>query len=36
MIAEYERTKIMERNRRGKLHGAKRGSVNVLSTAPYG
>ena len=36
MISEYERAKIMERNRRGKLHGAKRGSVNVLSTAPYG
>jgi site-specific DNA recombinase len=36
MIAEYERAKIMERNRRGKLHGAKRGSVNVLSGAPYG
>jgi site-specific DNA recombinase len=36
MIAEYERAKIMERNRRGKLHGAKRGRVNVLSTAPYG
>ncbi len=36
MIAEYERAKIMERNRRGKLHGAKRGSINVLSTAPYG
>lgn len=36
MIAEYERAKIMERNRRGKLHGAKRGSVNVLSKAPYG
>ena len=36
MIAEYERAKIMERNRRGKLHGARRGSVNVLSTAPYG
>lgn len=32
MISEYERAKIMERNRRGKLHGAKRGSVNVLST----
>jgi hypothetical protein len=27
--------KIMERNLRGKLHGAKRGSINVLSTAPY-
>ena len=25
MIAEYERAKIMERNRRGKLHGARRG-----------
>ena len=36
MIAEYERAKIMERNRRGKLHAAKRGSINVLSTAPYG
>lgn len=36
MVAEYERAKIMERNRRGKLHGAKRGSINVLSTAPYG
>ncbi|MGB5736464.1 MAG: recombinase family protein, partial [Thiohalocapsa sp.] len=36
MIAEYERAKIMERNRRGKLHAAKRGSVNVLAGAPYG
>ena len=36
MIAEYERAKIMERNRRGKIHAAKRGSVNVLGTAPYG
>jgi site-specific DNA recombinase len=36
MIAEYERAKIAERHRRGKLHGAKRGSVNVLSGAPYG
>ena len=36
MIAEYERAKIMERNRRGKLHAAQRGSVNVLSGAPYG
>ena len=36
MISEYERAKIMERNRRGKRHGAKRGSVNVLATAPYG
>ena len=36
MISEYERAKIMERNRRGKIHGAKRGSINVLSGAPYG
>jgi site-specific DNA recombinase len=36
MIAEYERAKIMERNRRGKLHGARRGSVNVLGGSPYG
>lgn len=36
MIAEYERAKIIERYRRGKLHAAKKGSVNVLGTAPYG
>jgi len=36
MIAEYERAKIMERNRRGKLHGARHGRVNVLGGAPYG
>lgn len=36
MIAEYERAKIMERNRRGKIHAAKRGSINVLTKAPYG
>jgi site-specific DNA recombinase len=36
MIAEYERTKIMERSRRGKRHAARRGSVNVLMHAPYG
>ncbi|NNF96634.1 MAG: recombinase family protein, partial [Halobacteria archaeon] len=36
MIAEYERAKILERHRRGKLHRAKGGSVNVLSGAPYG
>ena len=36
MIAEYERAKIIERHRRGKLHRAKCGSINVLSTAPYG
>ena len=36
MIAEYERAKILERSRRGKRHAARRGSVNVLSGAPYG
>ena len=36
MIAEYERAKIIERNRRGKRHAARLGSVNALSGAPYG
>src|ERR1700738_3939813 len=36
MIAEDERAKIIERCRRGKQHAARRGSVNVLSGAPYG
>ena len=36
MVAEYERAKIIERSRRGKRHAAQRGSVNVLSGAPYG
>ena len=36
MIAEYERTKIMERSRRGKRQAAQRGLVNVLVKAPYG
>ena len=36
MIAEYERAKIMERNRRGKRHAARRGSVSALCGAPYG
>ena len=31
MIAEYERAKIMERCRRGKLHRARQGMVNPLS-----
>src|SRR6266852_9547121 len=35
MIAEYERAKIIERNRRGKRHAARSGSVNALSGAPY-
>lgn len=35
-MAEYERATILERHRRGKLHAARTGSVNVLSGAPYG
>ena len=34
MMAEYERAKILERSRRGKLHGARQGRVNVLGAAP--
>jgi site-specific DNA recombinase len=36
MIAEYERAKIAERCRRGKLHRARQGCVNPLGGAPYG
>jgi site-specific DNA recombinase len=36
MVAEYERAQIMERSRRGKLHAARRGSVSVMGSAPYG
>lgn len=36
VIAEYERAKIIERHRRGKLYRAKSGAINVLSGAPYG
>jgi site-specific DNA recombinase len=36
VVAEYERAKIMERCRRGKLHGARAGRVSVLGSAPYG
>ena len=36
IVAEYERAKIMERSRRGKKHAAQSGSLNVMSTAPYG
>jgi site-specific DNA recombinase len=36
VVAEYERAKIMERARRGRLHAARQGSVNVLSKAPFG
>jgi len=36
VIAEYERAKIMERSRRGKLYKARAGDVAVLSVAPFG
>ena len=36
MIAEYERAQILERSRRGKRYKAQKGSVNVLSGAPFG
>lgn len=36
IVAEYEREKIMERARRGKLYAAKHGKVNILGGAPYG
>ena len=36
MMAEYERAKIVERHRRGKLPAARAGLVNVLAGAPYG
>jgi site-specific DNA recombinase len=35
-MAEYERAKMMERHRRGKLHAARAGKISVLVTAPYG
>nr|WP_265021493.1 recombinase family protein [Wolbachia endosymbiont (group A) of Icerya purchasi] len=35
-VAEYERAKMMERYRRGKLHAARRGSVSVIGKASYG
>lgn len=36
VISEYERAKILERTRRGRIHAARRGSVSVLSKAPFG
>jgi site-specific DNA recombinase len=36
VIAEYERTKILERVRRGRLHAARSGSVSALTGAPFG
>jgi len=35
-VAEYERTKIRERSRRGRLHAARQGRVSVLTAAPFG
>ena len=35
-VAEYERTRILERSRRGRLHAARSGCVSVLAAAPYG
>jgi site-specific DNA recombinase len=36
VVAEYERAKILERTRRGRLHAARCGRVNVLGKAAYG
>jgi site-specific DNA recombinase len=36
IIAEYERTKIRERCRRGRLFAARSGRVSALGGAPYG
>jgi len=36
IVAEYEREKILERSRRGKLYAAKCGKINILGGAPYG
>jgi len=36
VIAEYERAKIIERNRRGRRHAARCGKVSALGGAPYG
>jgi site-specific DNA recombinase len=37
VVAEYERAKLLERSRRGRLHAAREGRVSVLAgTAPYG
>jgi site-specific DNA recombinase len=36
IIAEYERTKILERARRGRRHAARSGAVSALTGAPFG
>src|SRR3954469_3091973 len=36
MFAEYERTKMLERSRRGKRHLARAGVASVMARAPFG
>ena len=36
VIAEYERAKILERVRRGRLHAARSGLISALTGAPFG
>ena len=36
IIAEYERAKILERMRRGRLHAARCGRLSVFGQAPFG
>lgn len=36
VIAEYERSRILERTRRGRLHKARTGQASVLTSAPFG
>jgi site-specific DNA recombinase len=36
VIAEYERARIRENCRRGRLHAARSGRISVLGSAPYG
>jgi site-specific DNA recombinase len=36
IISEYERIKILERVRRGRLHAARSGAVSALTGAPFG
>lgn len=36
VVAEYERAKILERTRRGRIHAARCGRVSVLTAAPFG
>jgi site-specific DNA recombinase len=36
VVAEYERAKILERCRRGRLHAARAGELSVMGRAAYG